>query len=98
MDYFSDLKNTVKQALAEDIGDGDLTAELIGESTKASAKVITREQTVLCGKAWAEETVFQVDPEVKTRWQFNDGEQVSSGEELVRLEGKARSILKTESI
>ena len=96
MDYFSDLKNTVKQALAEDVGDGDLTAELIGESTKASAKIITREQTVLCGKAWTEETVFQVDPEVKTRWQFNDGEQVSSGEELVRLEGKARSILTAE--
>jgi nicotinate-nucleotide pyrophosphorylase (carboxylating) len=96
MDYFSDLKNTVKQALAEDVGAGDLTAELIGESTKASAKIITREPTVLCGKAWAEETVFQVDPEVKTRWQFNDGEQVSSGEELVRLEGKARSILTAE--
>ena len=48
------------------------------------------------GRAWAEETVFQVDPEVKTRWQFNDGEQVSSGEELVRLEGKARSILTAE--
>ena len=47
MDYFSDLKNTVKQALAEDVGDGDLTAELIGESAKASAKIITREQTVL---------------------------------------------------
>ena len=96
MDYFSELKNTVKQALAEDVGDGDLTAELIGESTKASAKIITREQMVLCGEAWAEETVFQVDPEVKTRWQFNDGEQVSSGEELVRLEGKARSILTAE--
>ena len=96
MDYFFDLKNTVKQALAEDVGDGDLTAQLIGESTKASAKIITREQTVLCGKAWAEEAVFQVDPEVKTRWQFNDGEQVSSGEELVRLEGKARSILTAE--
>ena len=96
MDYFFDLKNTVKQALAEDVGDGDLTAQLIGESTKASAKIITREQTVLCGKAWAEETVFQVDPEVKTRWQFNDGEQLNSGEELVRLEGKARSILTAE--
>ena len=96
MDYFFDLKNTVKQALAEDVGDGDLTAQLIGESTKASAKIITREQTVLCGKAWAEEAVFQVDPEVKTRWQFNDGEQVSSEEELVRLEGKARSILTAE--
>ena len=96
MDYFFELKNTVKQALAEDVGDGDITAKLIGESTEASAKIITRERTVICGKAWAEETVFQVDPEVKTRWQFNDGEQVSAGEELVRLEGKARSILTAE--
>ncbi len=96
MDYFFDLKNTVEQALAEDVGDGDLTAQLIGESTKASAKIITRERAVLCGKAWAEETLFQVDPEVKTRWQFDDGEHASSGEVLVRLEGKARSILTAE--
>ena len=59
MDYFFDLKNTVEQALAEDVGDGDLTAQLIGESTKASARIITRERAVLCGKAWAEETLFQ---------------------------------------
>ena len=96
MDYFFDLKNTVEHALAEDVGDGDLTAQLIGESTKASAKIITRERAVLCGKAWAEETLFQVDPEVKTRWQFDDGEHASSGEVLVRLEGKARSILTAE--
>ena len=96
MDYFFDLKNTVKQALAEDVGDGDLTAQLIGDSTKASARIITREPAVLCGKAWAEETLFQVDPEVKTRWQFDDGEHASSGEVLVRLEGKARSILTAE--
>ncbi len=86
----------MEQALAEDVGDGDLTAQLIGESTKASAKIITRERAVLCGKAWAEETLFQVDPEVKTRWQFDDGEHASSGEVLVRLEGKARSILTAE--
>ena len=96
MDYFFDLKNTVEQALAEDVGDGDLTAQLIGESAKACARIITRDRAVLCGKAWAEETLFQVDPEVKTRWQFDDGEHASSGEVLVRLEGKARSILTAE--
>ena len=63
MDYFYNLKNTVKQALAEDVGTCDLTAELLEETTKATAKVIAKESAVLCGRVWAEETIFQVDPE-----------------------------------
>ena len=96
MDYFYDLKNTVKQALAEDVGAGDLTAELIEETTKASAKIISKEQAVLCGKVWAEETISQVDPEIRTEWQFEDGEEVAFGQILVKLDGKARSILTAE--
>ena len=96
MDYFYDLKNTVKQALAEDVGTCDLTAELLEEATKATAKVIAKEPAVLCGKIWAEETIFQVDPEIRTEWQFEDGEEVASGEILVTLDGKARSILTAE--
>ena len=96
MDYFYDLKNTVKQALAEDVGTCDLTAELVEETTQATAKVIVKEDAVLCGKIWAEETIFQVDPEIRTEWQFEDGEEVASGEILVTLDGKARSILTAE--
>ena len=96
MDYFYNLKDTVKQALAEDIGTCDLTAELVEETTKATAKVIAKEPAVLCGKVWAEETIFQVDPEIRTEWQFEDGEEVASGEILVTLDGKARSILTAE--
>ena len=96
MDYFYDLKNTVKQALAEDVGTCDLTAGLVEETTQATAKVIVKEPAVLCGKIWAEETIFQVDPEIRTEWQFEDGEEVASGEILVTLDGKARSILTAE--
>ena len=96
MDYFYDLKNTVKQALAEDVGTCDLTAELVEETTQATAKVIVKEPAVLCGKIWAEETIFQVDPEIRTEWQFEDGEEVAPGEILVTLDGKARSILTAE--
>ena len=96
MDYFYDLKNTVKQALAEDVGTCDLTAELVEETTQATAKVIVKEPAVLCGKIWAEETIFQVDPEIRTEWQVEDGEEVASGEILVTLDGKARSILTAE--
>ena len=86
----------VKMALAEDVGTCDLTAELVEETTKATAKVIVKEPAVLCGKIWAEETIFQVDPEIRTEWQFEDGEEVASGEILVTLDGKARSILTAE--
>ena len=96
MDYFYDLKNTVKQALAEDVGTCDLTAELVEETTQATAKVIVKEPAVLCGKIWAEETLFQVDPKIRTEWQIEDGEEVASGEILVTLDGKARSILTAE--
>ena len=96
MDYFYDLENTVKQALAEDVGAGDLTSELVEETAKATAKIIAKESAVFCGKAWAKETIFQVDPEIRTEWQVEDGEEVASGEILVTLDGKARSILTAE--
>ena len=56
------ISERVQQALAEDVGEGDITASLIAPDALASADVITREAGVLCGKAFADETFRQVDP------------------------------------
>ena len=70
MDYFSDLKETVTRALTEDIGDGDLTAQIISESATATARVISRESAVICGQPWVDEVAGQVDPGLLVSWEI----------------------------
>ena len=59
-----DIATVVSRAIAEDLRDGDLTAELIGRYTSAAARVIAREPATLCGRAWFDETFRQLDPRV----------------------------------
>jgi nicotinate-nucleotide pyrophosphorylase (carboxylating) len=93
-------KTTVQQlvasALAEDIGDGDITASLIAEETTAVARVITREAGVLCGTEWVMEVFQQVDPSLQVTFFKNDGERLAEGDGLFEVRGCARSILTAE--
>ena len=61
----SDLAQQVSTALAEDIGPGDITAELVPATQHVAGKVITREQAILCGRPWVTETFRQLDPAVR---------------------------------
>ncbi len=90
------IVNNVLQALSEDLGDGDISARLIPAQKQAQARVITREDMVLCGQAWVDETFRQLDPEVCVHWQAVDGEFVCAGSTLLELEGRARSLLSGE--
>ncbi len=65
---FHHIRINVQAALAEDMGSGDLTAQLIAEHTKAHATVITREPAVLCGTLWFEECFLTLDPDCKITW------------------------------
>ena len=96
MDYFSDLKETVTRALTEDIGDGDLTAQIISESASATARVISRESAVICGQPWVNEVARQVDPALLVSWDVADGDEVQTNDRLFTVSGKARSILTAE--
>lgn len=96
MDYFSDLKETVTRALTEDIGDGDLTAQIISESATATARVISRESAVICGQPWVDEVAGQVDPGLLVSWDVADGDEVQTNDRLFTVSGKARSILTAE--
>ena len=67
-DYFADLEAIVTIALSEDIGDGDITAQLIPENQTANAVVITREPAIVCGRPWFDEVFRQLDANIAIEW------------------------------
>lgn len=86
----------VAQSLREDIGDGDITAQLIPADKLASGRVITREHAIIAGCDWVTEVFRQVDPAVVLDWQVRDGDTVSPDQVLFRMQGPARSLLTAE--
>ena len=102
-----DISRAVRAALLEDLGgaltaqnqpdaSADITAQLIPADRQASARVITREAGVFCGKAWVDEVFAQLGGEVKVEWKVQDGDLLSPDQELFRLHGPARVLLTGE--
>ncbi|PLW83387.1 nicotinate-nucleotide diphosphorylase (carboxylating) [Kineobactrum sediminis] len=91
-----DIQDNVRTALAEDIGSGDITAALIPADAVATARIITREDGVLCGRAWVDEVFRQVDPGVTLDWSAADGEHIGANDTLFTASGPARSLLTAE--
>lgn len=91
-----DIEAVVEMALAEDIGSGDLTAELIPQDSHSSAKIISREQAILCGIPWFNEVFKQLDSTVKIAWDFEDGQQMQANDCVCELSGPTRSLLTGE--
>ena len=92
----AEIEANVRIALAEDVGSGDITAQLIPADQNASARVITRETAVISGVAWVNEVFRQVDSRVQVRWLVSDGQRVQANEVLFELEGNARALLTGE--
>ena len=90
------LLHSVRTALAEDIGSGDITASLIPPEQTAHATVICRETAVLCGMAWFNAVFAELDTAIRVDWQVQDGEQLQAGQQLCTLSGPARHILTGE--
>ncbi len=90
------IQDNVRSALAEDIGSGDITAALIPETQMARARVISRENAVICGRPWVDEVMRQVDERIHIEWQIEEGEAVAADKQLFSLEGPARSLLTAE--
>jgi len=91
-----DLVETVRCALAEDIGSGDITAQLVAKDKQAQARIISREPAIMCGQAWVNEVFKQIDANVKITWLVNDGDAIAADQELCRIQGNARSLLTGE--
>lgn len=95
-DIKNDIRRCVSDALSEDIGTGDITAELLPAEKHSTANVITRESCVVCGLAWFNEVFAQLDPAVNLVWHVEEGESVPANTKLVTLMGKARSLVTGE--
>lgn len=91
-----DLVASVKAALAEDVKDGDITAQLIPEGEQAEATIITRDDCVIAGTEWVNEVFKQLDDNVIVTWHVNDGDKVAANSPLFSLAGSARSLLTGE--
>lgn len=89
-------RDDAARALAEDVGSGDLTAALIAASAVLRAKVVAREAAVLAGRPWFDAVLAAVDPAARIVWQAGEGDRVSAGQVLCRLEGPARALLTAE--
>ena len=91
MDYFENIVATVKTALKEDIGSGDLTASLIDETASTSAYILAREDATICGRPWVDKVFELIDTEIKIRWLVNEGQLVSKGDSLLEAKGRTKN-------
>lgn len=92
----NDIQKTVRRALAEDIGGGDITAALIPEAAQCDATVISRESAIICGVAWFNAVFQQLDTGIEVTWRVKDGDAVGVNQILCSLHGSARSLLSGE--
>lgn len=91
-----EIRRSVADSLREDVGSGDITAQLIPADQISTAKVITREFCIFCGQAWVAEVFRQLDPAVTIEWHVKDGDPVNPNSPLFTLRGSARSLLTGE--
>jgi nicotinate-nucleotide pyrophosphorylase (carboxylating) len=92
----ADLAQQVEAALREDLGGGDVTASLVPAAQRVRGSVISREEAVLCGRAWADETFRQLDSKVQLTWHAADGERVAAQQVIFSIAGPARPVLTGE--
>ncbi|MEX2481540.1 MAG: carboxylating nicotinate-nucleotide diphosphorylase [Gammaproteobacteria bacterium] len=92
----ADLAHSVRTALAEDVGSGDLTATLIPASRLVSADVVCREAAVIAGAPWFDAVYAELDPSVEVSWQYDDGAAVAPDVVVCTLRGPARAIVTGE--
>ena len=90
------LAQQVTIALVEDIGSGDVTAELVPADQRVTGKVISREPAILCGRPWVTEVFRQLDPSVQLTWTADDGDRVAANQTLFEIAGPARPVLTGE--
>lgn len=90
------IKDNVALALKEDVGTEDITASLLDEGASSKATLISREDAVLCGKAWFDESFRQLDTDIKIDWKVEDGDTIHVNQKLCVLTGCTRALLTGE--
>ena len=90
------IQQLVDLALKEDIGSGDITAELVRSDTNARAVVVSRETGVLCGSTFVNTVFSMLDAELNIDWFKSDGDLLEPNDTLFTVSGNARKILTGE--
>ena len=90
------ITQQVQLALAEDIGTGDVTANLIPDKQQITAQVICREDAILCGTQWFNEVFQQLDSSIEISWTSGDSDKVEQNQIICTVKGLARPILTGE--
>jgi len=90
------IQEQVKTAIAEDQGHGDLTASLVPADKRCKAKLIVREEAVLCGCQWFNEVFRQLNSAISIDWQAVDGNILKAEQLVCSISGNARDILTGE--
>ncbi|MFI4954406.1 MAG: carboxylating nicotinate-nucleotide diphosphorylase [Gammaproteobacteria bacterium] len=91
-----DILPLIRLALAEDIGTGDINAQLVPENRIAQATIVTREEGVLCGQPWVNAIFAELAPAVQVTWHVEEGVGIHANELLCTLDGPARALLTGE--
>ena len=91
-----EIAKQVALALQEDIGTGDINAQLIADTQRDTATIMCREPMVVAGRAWVDEVFYQLDPAMQLEWQVTDGDAVDANQVLVTLSGNTRALLTGE--
>ena len=92
----NDIPESVARALNEDIGSGDISAQLIDAEKKAQGTVISREKAVICGRAWVDEVFNQLDSDIAIEWHVSEGNWVTEDQPIFTVSGNARVLLSGE--
>ncbi len=90
------VREDVRRALREDVGEGDVSARLLPESAVAAAVVVAREECVLCGRDWFDEVFRSCDGRIDVRWRVAEGELATAGEAVCELNGPVQGLLSGE--
>ena len=92
----SHIRRNVTNSLNEDIGTGDLSAQLLPAALLSIAQVHTRQHGVLCGTQWFDECFYMQHPQCAIHWRAKDGDLISAGQTLCEIRGQARALLSAE--
>lgn len=90
------LKRNVADALEEDVGAGDQTGRLIPAEDVRDARIIVREEAVLCGVPWFNEVMRHVDPRIEVNWLYREGERMTADTPVCEMRGPVRALLTAE--
>ncbi len=86
----------IRDALAEDLGRGDWTAQLAPAAVRVNARVIAREEAVLCGREWFDGCVKALDPTAQVHWRVDEGGTLQRDAEVCTIDSDARALLSAE--